>query len=221
MLAYLIAIAVAVAVVGLTNGSFTRLTDVRFSRAWLLAVGLGIQILLNVIDIPSARLEDVGIALLLLSYVAVLAFVASNLTTRGMAVIGAGIALNAAVIALNLGMPYHVIDGIPRETTIKHRPQRSSDVLPILSDRFAFGSPLRAALSIGDLVLFVGLVDFAYANSRRKARRPTRIPKRYVDLPALERETVIDLNEPQPEDTSAVPTPAPTTRSSASRTRES
>lgn len=221
MLAYLIAIAVAVAVVGLTNGSFTRLTEVRFSRAWLLAAGLGIQISLNVIDIPTARLEDVGIALLLLSYVAVLGFVASNTKTRGMAVVGAGIALNAAVIALNLGMPYHVVDGIPRETTIKHRPERAGDVLPILSDRFAYGSPLRAAISIGDLVLFVGLVDFAYANSRRRTRRPVRIPKRYVDLPALERETVIDLNEPQPATTSDVATPAPTTRSSASRTRES
>ena len=221
MLAYVIAIAVAVAVVGLTDGSFTRLTELRFSRAWLLGAGLGIQILLNVIDIPRARLEDVGIALLLLSYVAVLGFVASNIKTRGMAVVGAGIALNAAVIALNLGMPYHVVDGIPRETTIKHRPERASDVLPILSDRFAYGSPLRAAISIGDLVLFVGLVDVAYANSRRQTRRPVRIPKRYVDLPALERETVIDLNGPQPADTSGVATPAPTTRSSASSTRES
>ena len=215
MLAYVIAIAVAVAVVPITDGSLVRLAEFKFARGWLLAVGLGLQVALTLIDIPKARLEDVGIALLLLSYVAILAFVASNLRTRGFVLIGAGIALNAAVIALNLGMPYRVVDGIPRETTIKHRPERSTDVLTILSDRMAYGAPLNAALSIGDLVLFGGFVEFAYANSRRKRRIPSR--KRYVDLPALEAETVIDLRDAQPADTSE----ADATRSSASNTRGS
>jgi hypothetical protein len=193
----------------------------RFSRPWLLAVGLLIQVALTVISIPKARLEDVGIALVLASYVAILAFVASNIRTRGFLLIGVGIALNAAVIALNLGMPYHVVDGIPRETTIKHRPERSGDVLPILSDRMAFGSPLNAALSIGDLLLCAGFIEFAYANSRRVRRIPRK--KRYVDLPAIEgetgftAETVIDLREDQPVDTGG----EFTTRSSASRTRGS
>ena len=221
MLAYVIAIAVAVAVVPITNGSFTRLAEMKFSRTWLLAVGLLLQAALSVIDIPKARLEDVGVALLLLSYVCVLAFAACNIRTRGFLLIGAGIALNAAVIALNLGMPYHVVNGIPRETTIKHRPERSTDVLPILSDRMAIGSPLNAALSIGDLLLFAGFVEFAYANSRKVRRIPRK--KRYVDLPAIEyepafeSERVIDLREDQPVDTSE----ELTTRSSASNTRGS
>src|SRR4051794_34158086 len=195
MLAYVIAIAVAVAVVPITGGRFRRLADVEFSRPWLLGMGLALQVALSFVDIPKARLEDVGVGLLLLSYVAVLAFVASNVGTRGFLLIGAGIALNAGVIALNLGMPYRVVDGISRETTIKHRPERSSDVLPILSDRMAFGSPLDAALSIGDLLLFAGFVEFTYANSRpvRKRRRE----RHFVDLPALEPESVIDLREPQ------------------------
>jgi hypothetical protein len=224
MLAYVIAIALAVAVVPITDGSFRRLADVAFSRPWLLAVGLVLQVALSVIDIPNARLEDLGVGLLLLSYVAVLAFVASNVGTRGFILIGAGIALNAGVIALNLGMPYRVVDGLPRETTVKHRPERPTDVLPILSDRMAFGSPLDAALSIGDLLLFAGFVEFTYANSRRPRRRNG--PKHFVDLPAHERESVIDLREPQPAATDAAAanddaTGAVTTRSSASRTRGS
>lgn len=222
VLAYVIAIAIAVAVVKITDGTFTRLAEVTFSRVWLLAVGLGIQVALSVFDLPRARLDDLGVALLLISYVAVLAFCAANIRTRGIAVIGLGIALNAAVIALNLGMPYHVVDGIARETTIKHRPERSTDILPVLSDRFAYGSPLNAAISIGDLVLFAGIIQLAYANSRRARRRPAPTPKRYVDLPAVEREQVIDLREPQPD---ATPTPAaasePTMRSRTSKTRGS
>ncbi len=212
VLVYAVALLFAVAVVILTDGTFARLADLSFERVWLLAVGLGLQIVVDVIDLPPSRYDDVGLAILLLSYVAVLGFIASNIRTRGILVMGIGIALNAFVIALNAGMPYHVVDGLPRETTVKHRPERGSDVLPVLSDRFATGSPFRAAISIGDLVLFAGIVELAYAGSRR-ARRSPRIrstPPRYVDLPAEEQSGgVIDLREPQAE---------ATTRSSATST---
>lgn len=199
VLFYVVVLVLAVGVVKVTDGTYLRLAETRFSRGWLLAVGLGIQILLAAVDLPSARLNDVGIAALLLSYVGVLGFCASNLRTRGIAVIGLGIALNALVIALNLGMPYTVVNGLPRETTIKHRPERKTDILPVLSDRFAYGSPLNAAISIGDLVLGVGIIELAYANSRRVRRRRGSAGARFVDLPALEGEQLIDVREPQPE----------------------
>ncbi len=218
MLLYAFAMLVAVAVVPLTDGSYEHLTELTYRRAWLLVVGLGMQVALAVVDLPKDRLDDLGAGLLVLSYVALLGFCAANIRTRGMVVIGIGIGLNALVIALNLGMPYQVVKGIPRETTIKHRPERETDILPFLSDRFAFGPPLSAAMSIGDLVLFAGMVEFAYANSRRPRRRiPTRT--RYVDLPAAEAEDVIDVREPEPQPT-RVPD-ATTTRSSASSTRGS
>ena len=222
VLAYVIVIVLAIAVVKITDGTFTRLAEVRFARTWLLAVGLGLQVALPLIDVPQARLRDLGVGILLASYVAVLGFCVSNIRTRGIALIGLGIALNAGVIALNLGMPYKVVDGIPRETTIKHRPERATDILPVLSDRLAYGSPLNAAISIGDLVLFAGIVELAYANSRRVRHRTLPTPKRYVDLPAIEREREIDLRESQPEDAPAVaPARVPTRRSSTSKTRGS
>ena len=198
VLFYVVVLVLAVGVVKLTDGTYLRLAETPFSRGWLLAVGLGLQILLATIDLPTARLNDVGIATLLLSYVAILGFCATNLRTRGIAVIGLGIALNALVIALNVGMPYTVVDGLPRETTIKHRPERKTDILAVLSDRFAYGSPLNAAISIGDLVLGVGIVELAYANSRRIRRRRGSDAARFVDLPALEQEQVIDVREAQP-----------------------
>ena len=222
VLFYVVVLVLAVGVVKVTDGTYLRLAETRFSRGWLLAVGLGIQILLAAVDLPAARLKDVGIAALLLSYVGVLGFCASNLRTRGIAVIGVGIALNALVIALNLGMPYTVVDGLPRETTIKHRPERKHDILPVLSDRFAYGSPLNAAISIGDVVLGVGIIELAYANSRRVRRRRGSDLAPTVDLSALEHEHVIDVREPQPAVAPTGETAAgATVASSASRTRGS
>ena len=217
MLAYLVAIVVAIVVVPLTNGSFSQLAEVRFRRVWLLVAGLGLQILLEVIELAPARYDDVGVGILLASYLALLGFCASNLRTRGIELIGVGIALNALVIALNLGMPYKVADGLPRETTAKHRPTRDSDIAVFLSDQIVFGDPVNAAISIGDIVLAVGIVELAYVGSRRPRRRGRT---RVVDLTAVDE---IDLREPQPT-ASAVPQPtasAVTTRSKASSTRRS
>src|SRR5690349_10831226 len=135
VLAYVVAIVVAIIVIPVTNGSITRLAEVRFRRVWLLVLGLALQVVVTVVDLPRARYEDLGAGSLLASYVALLGFCASNLRTRGIELIGLGIALNAIVIAFNLGMPYKVADGIPRETTVKHRPTRSSDVAVFLSDQ--------------------------------------------------------------------------------------
>ena len=74
MLAYVVAIVVAIVVVPLTNGSVTRLAEVRFRRAWLLVPGLGLQVLLEVVELAPARYDDVGVAILLVSYVALLGF---------------------------------------------------------------------------------------------------------------------------------------------------
>jgi hypothetical protein len=220
VLAYAVAIVVAIAVVPLTGGRFERLADLRFRRAWLLVVGLVLQVALDVVDLPRARYEDVGVGVLLLSYVALLGFCASNLRVRGIELVGLGIAMNALVIALNLAMPYKVADGLPRETTVKHRPTRDSDIAVFLSDQIVAGDPVDAAISIGDIVLAVGIVELAYVGSRPPRRRGRG--RRFVDLTGAEE---IDLREPQPTGSavsgSAAARSARTTRSKASSTRRS
>jgi hypothetical protein len=170
MLVYAVAIVVALLIVPLTGGRFRQLGRIRLHRVWLLFAGLGLQILLDVIDLPKARYDDVGLAILLLSYVFIIGFGLSNLLLTGMGVITVGIAMNAFVIALNQGMPYRVPDGVRPETTVKHRPEKPDDVLPQLGDYIPIGSPVDASISFGDLVIAVGLVDLCFRASRRPRR---------------------------------------------------
>jgi hypothetical protein len=205
VLAYVVAIAVAIVVVPVTNGSITRLAEVRFRRAWLLVLGLALQLLLDVVDVPKARYEDVGVAVVLVSYLALLGFCASNLRTRGIELIGIGIALNAIVIALNLGMPYKVADGLPRETTVRHRPTRHRDVAVFLSDQIVIGDPIDAAISAGDIVLAVGIVELAYLGSRRPRRRGSTHP--VIDLTASDEIDLRAARAAQPSPLSAPSAP--------------
>jgi hypothetical protein len=183
VLVYAIAIVVAILVVPLTGGQFARLTNIRLHRVWLLFAGLGLQILLELVDLPKARYDDVGLALLLLSYVFIIGFGLSNLLLTGMGVITVGIAMNAFVIALNQGLPYRYPEGTKAETTVKHRPEKPNDILPALGDTIVLGDPVDAAISFGDLVIAVGLVDLTFRASRRprrsrsRARRPEDEPE--------------------------------------------
>ena len=174
VLVYVVAIVVAIVVVPLTGGKFARLADIRLRRVWLLFAGLGIQILLDLVDLPRARFDDVGLALLLLSYVFIIGFGLSNLLLTGMGVITVGIAMNVFVIALNQGMPYRYPEGTEAETTVKHRPEKPNDILPVLGDTIVLGDPVDAAISFGDLVIAVGLVDLTFRASRRPRRSRSR-----------------------------------------------
>jgi hypothetical protein len=67
-----------------------------------------------------------------------------------------------------------VADGERKETTVKHRPEKSSDLLPELGDYIVLGSPVDASISFGDLVIAVGLIDLTYRASRRPRRSRSR-----------------------------------------------
>ena len=78
-----------------------------------------------------------------------------------------------------------------------------------LSDQIVVGDPVKAAISIGDVVLAVGIVELAYVGSRRPRRRGRG---RVIDLTHADE---IDLRERQPAASTV------TTRSKASSTRRS
>ena len=142
MIFFVATIALAIIVVVATKGSFERLGRLRFRMLWLLFLGLAVQIVLEVVDFPKDRIEDLGFAILLLSYVAILGFCFANRSVRGMTLIAIGVALNVLVIALNQGMPtkddVRERDGrevrVPIEQTVKHRPQEDDDLLGFLGD---------------------------------------------------------------------------------------
>src|ERR1039457_4598214 len=100
----LVTLMAAVLVVVLTHGRLSQLSRLRVSAIWLLVAGLAIQGALEYINFPRNQIETVGYGLLMVSYVLILAFCVTNLSTRGFGVIAIGIAMNALVIGLNQGM---------------------------------------------------------------------------------------------------------------------
>jgi hypothetical protein len=172
-------IGAAALVVILTAGSFAELGRLTVTAGWILAVGLGLQVLLEIVTFPTDQLDTVGYGLLMLSYAFILAFCLTNVTTRGFGVIAVGIALNTLVIGLNQGMPTVPIGNDAHgnrvrkqiERTIKHRPERPGDLLRFLDDRIVMPKPFDTVVSFGDLVISVGICELAYSASRRRRRR--------------------------------------------------
>jgi uncharacterized protein DUF5317 len=172
-------IALAFVVVVATKGSFARLGSLHFRMLWLLFVGLAIQIVLEVVDFPNDRIDDVGIGILLLSYVAILGFCVVNRKVKGMTLIAVGVALNVLVIALNQGMPtkddVRERNGrevhVPIERTVKHRPEENDDLLGFLGDVITAPGLPNQQFSIGDIVMGLGIVDLCFEGSRVPRRR--------------------------------------------------
>jgi hypothetical protein len=200
-----------------------------------LFAGLGLQIALELVDLPAARRDDLGFGLLLASYALIIAFCARNLLLRGMSIVLVGVCCNALVIALNTGMPVDIPPDYARpnllETTVKHHPQDSDDRLTFLGDIIILRSPFDTALSFGDLIIAVGLCDVTYHASRKRKSRRTP-PDRDVETSAVgnawQPTPTIDLVAPQtvaaPEAERAQPAErafVPTARSSALTTRSS
>jgi Family of unknown function (DUF5317) len=172
---------VALVVVLVTQGSFSRLFRLPIQSIWMVLVALAIQLFLAFVALPTDRFDDVGLALVMASYAFLLAFCFVNLRISMMWVIGLGIALNALVIGLNQGMPTadHEVTTRsgrtieePIERTAKHRPESDDDLLPFLGDRLPVPNPVDEVISIGDVVIGLGIILVCYQGSR--VRRPAR-----------------------------------------------
>jgi hypothetical protein len=171
---------VALVVVLVTRGSFSQLFRLPIQSIWMVLVALAIQILLAFVEIPANRLDDLGFGLVMASYAFLLAFCFVNLRISMMWVIGLGIALNALVIGLNQGMPTRDNEVTTRsgrtieepiERTAKHRPESGDDLLPFLGDRLQVPYPVDEVISIGDVVIGLGIILVCYQGSRVRRRR--------------------------------------------------
>lgn len=138
-----------------------------------LAVGLMLQFLGGSLEGGPA------IALLLVSYGLLLVFAAANLHTAGMGLVGLGIALNMAAIAVNAGMPVRadamVSAGVVAAGDVgsidlsgKHHLEDADDRLMIISDVLPVAA-LDEVVSMGDVVMALGLaVVLAHLLHRRR-----------------------------------------------------
>jgi hypothetical protein len=138
-------------------------------RAWLLLVG---AIPLYIVTARSENLSH-GYVLFVASLALVLLFVLCNVPRLpALLIVGIGLALNIATIAVNRGMPYSIDalhhSGIEERqpdrafrATVQSHPKRADDRLVVLSDRISL-LPLRELLSIGDIVMACGMGLCAY-----------------------------------------------------------
>jgi hypothetical protein len=183
-----IAVAAALLIPLVTLGSYKRLFETKLRWAGLLAASLAIQLGLEFYSLPHRYWDNIGYALLVASYVLLLAFVARNLTLRGMSIVLIGIACNAIVITLNHGMPVKIPPEWRHESwaeaTLKHHPREEGDKLLGLSDIIIVRHPVNNVLSFGDLILAIGLCDVAFHASRNPRRGKRKAQRRVARVTA-------------------------------------
>ena len=175
-----IALALGIAAGLVAGGRPSEVATTTF-RLWpALLAGLGLQAVPDLLGVGGAA----AFVALACSYAALVTFALANLRIVGMPIVLAGLALNAAAILPNGGMPVRpgalVQAGIvaPEEVTlvdvgVKRHLERDDDVLVGLGDVIPV-PPLREVLSVGDLVLSAGLAAIAF--------RLLRPPRRASDV---------------------------------------
>jgi hypothetical protein len=183
-------ILIAVLVVVVTKGRFHRLGRIQLHALWLLLIALGIQVVIEFVEFPEDRIDDLGLAILLGSYVLIFAFCYMNRRTSGMLIVAIGVAINVLAITLNGGMPTK--DDVKErngrevhvaiERTVKHKPRESDDLLPFLGDVITAPGVPNQQFSVGDIVIGIGVIDICFEASRRPRRRGAYLPE--ADSPA-------------------------------------
>ncbi|HUP85338.1 MAG TPA: DUF5317 family protein [Acidimicrobiales bacterium] len=171
-----VAIVVGLVVGRLRGGRLANLGDTAF-RVWPMLI-LGV-----VVQGAAAFTGGRAVAVILLSYVLLLAFCAANLNHAGMGVVLVGIALNLVVIGVNGGMPVRsdaiVAAGIVQRGEVaqldfgaKRHLEDSGDRLTFLGDIVPVPG-VGEVLSFGDLGMSVGVAT-VLANLLCRRARPSQ-----------------------------------------------
>lgn len=176
----LLTVLVALAAGFLTGGTLREFPTVK-TRWWGLAfAGVAMQFVTG-----GGSLETV---LLLGSFVVLLAFVGLNVRAPGFALVILGLVLNAAVITANQGMPVtrHALVASGQGDTLteltangdgqKHFLADNDTTLLPLGDVIPLGSPVRQAISIGDIFVHLGIGWFIVMAMRRREPSPALEP---------------------------------------------
>lgn len=175
MLSTIIAVVLIGGLAVARGGSLTALAKTKLRWAWLLLVGFAMQIGFDLWS-PEWLDGDGELAVLLVSNALVAMFVLANRHLAGMLLAGLGLALNVAVIAANGAMPVSERAaedaGVGKsldDAGLKHERMTDDTLVPWLGD--VIGVPvLEEVLSIGDIVLTLGIVRLVYARTTSNRR---------------------------------------------------
>jgi hypothetical protein len=162
----------------LAGGRLRNLGHVRLRWVPLVFAAVGFQVVLAALSVAGGPAELVSRPLLAASHLSLLAFIAANRLLPGMALVFAGLALNAAVIIPNGAMPvseeaYRAVGGEEAFEPGKHRLLEDGDALPWLSDVIPI-APLGTVVSAGDIVLAAGVAVLVPSLMRRYPPLPGR-----------------------------------------------
>lgn len=159
-------ICLALILVPLTNGSLKKLFTTKFKSKWTLLGVIAGHLAIEYANIPKARYDDLGFGILIATYVLLIGFVVSNFSIKGIWLAFIGLCCNAAVIALNLGMPVKASSQYLPVETIKHQSATTHDLLTPLSDIFIINR-LNISISVGDIIFGAGLILMCFLLSRK------------------------------------------------------
>ena len=173
---------VAALIAGLARGgSLDSLAQTKFRWGVLLVEGLLIQLAFDLWD-PPGLTRSGAVIVLIASNAAVAGFVLLNRRHPGMFLVAAGLLLNVVVIAANEAMP--VSSAAARSAGVAAPPETSPDLkheqldedtsLGFLGDVIPIPG-LKEVLSLGDVVLGLGVGRLVYARTRgvRRAEKPS------------------------------------------------
>ena len=172
---FLLGILLLAVVIGYAvGGRLRRVEALRLRWWWLAPLGLAMQL------IPVSG-HNLAVGLLIASYPVLLAFAFGNIRLAGFALIFVGLALNLTVIAANQGMPVtrhalvasgqgSLLGDLEHHGGAKHFLARPGNtVLLPLGDVIAIGDPVNQVVSIGDCVVYAGVVWLIVAAMRGRS----------------------------------------------------
>jgi len=176
-----IAVAILIGLAGarLLGARLSRLADLELRGTWLVFLGLAVQLAIFTPLSPSLP-EAAQVCLHLATYLLLLIFLALNIRLPLLWIAAAGFASNILVIFANGGrmpVPADAWTGSGSDLStgqaVAYNNVVAADAqtrLPWLGDIIALpdGMPLANALSIGDILLIVGMTAFVH-----RACRPT------------------------------------------------
>jgi hypothetical protein len=177
LLTTIIAVCVIAGLAVARGGSLTSLANTRLRWPGLLLGGLALQLGFDLWS-PDWLGDDGELTVLLVSNAFVAIFVVANRHLAGMLLAGIGLLLNVMVIAANGAMPVSEravdmanVERSLEDAGLKHERLTDETLLPWLGD--VIGVPvLEEVLSVGDVVLTLGIARLVYtrATSNRRGR---------------------------------------------------
>lgn len=181
MIVVFVVVAVGILAGFIARGSLRNFERVHVHWWGAALIGVALQV------VPFGRWfgEDVAVAALVASYVALIAFVWVNRRLPAAPLMLVGLALNLLVIGANGGMPVSEsalrVAGADGDLSAvvddgKHHLMASSDVLTPLADVIGLPPPLATILSIGDVFLYGGIVVFTVLVMRGRFAENRRPP---------------------------------------------